>query len=372
MDFLDQVYFSNTLRSYFIVLGIILLALLLKRYLSRYLVSIFFRVVKMVLKTVSKESFITLVAGPLERFLVIFIAIFALDKLAFPAVLLHTIYGHTTADIFARTGTAIIIITFILLVLRLTDFVAMVLEEKANLTPESRDNQLVVFLRDFLKVIIAIIGVLLIIKACFNQPLGNLLTGLSIVGAALALGAKESLENLIASFIIFFDKPFFTGDTVKVNNIIGRVEKIGLRSTRILTADKTIVTMPNKQMVDSIVDNWSMRTQRRAEIKLELSVKTSVDKIEHIIAEIKQILFTNGEHLSPPSVFLKDLSKGGIIIIAEYFTDTIDIIVFDTIKQTINLQIKKLMETNGIEFAGEVASNTVTNEITKINSNPIL
>jgi MscS family membrane protein len=99
----------------------------------------------------------------------------------------------------------------------------------------------------------------MIIKACFNQPLGHLLTGLSIVGAALALSARESLENLIASFIIFFDKPFFSGDTVKVNNITGTVEKIGLRSTRILTTDKTLVTVPNKQMVDSIVDNWSMR-----------------------------------------------------------------------------------------------------------------
>lgn len=372
MHFLDQIYFSNSLRSYFIVMATILLALLLKRYLSRYLVALFFRALQLVLKTVSKESFIILVAAPLERFLVIFIAIFALDKLAFPTILLHVIYGHTTADIFARAGTAIIIISFILLILRFTDFVALVFEEKANLTPESRDNQLVIFLRDFLKVIIGIMGVLLIIKACFNQPLGNLLTGLSIVGAALALGAKESLENLIASFIIFLDKPFFTGDTVKVNNVIGRVEKIGLRSTRILTGDKTLVTMPNKQMVDSVVDNWSRRTQRRAEIKLELSVKTPVEKIEHIISEIKQILSINGEHLSPPSVFFKELNKTGIVIIAEYFTDTTDIVVFDTIKQTINLQIKKLMETNGIEFAGEVASNTVTNEITKINSTPIL
>jgi MscS family membrane protein len=51
--------------------------------------------------------------------------------------------------------------------------------------------------------------------------------------------AKESLENLIASFIIFFDKPFITGDLLKVNNVTGRVEKIGLRSTRIRTTDKT-------------------------------------------------------------------------------------------------------------------------------------
>ena len=363
MNFLDQVYFNNTLRSYLIVGGTILLALLLKRYLSRYLVSLFFRIVKRVWKTVSKESFVNLVVGPFEWFLVILIAVFAIDKLTFPDKLLYTLYGHTTADIIARAGTGIIIASFILLVLRLTDFIAFVLEEKANQTPDARDNQLVVFLRDFLKVIIGIIGILLIIKACFNQPLGNLLTGLSIVGAALALGAKESLENLIASFIIFFDKPFFTGDTVKVNNITGRVEKIGLRSTRILTGDKTIVTMPNKQMVDSIVDNWSMRTQRRAEIKLELSVKTPVAKTEIIIAGLKKIISSNSEGLSPYSVFLKEINKNGVTIIIEYFTEPIPLREFDTIKQTINLQIKKLLEDNAIEFAGEANTIVINNDI---------
>jgi MscS family membrane protein len=79
-------------------------------------------------------------------------------------------------------------------------------------------------------------------------------------GAALALAARESLENIIASFIIFFDKPFVTGDNLKIQQVTGTVERIGLRSTRIRTADKTLVSVPNKQMVDSIVDNLSMRT----------------------------------------------------------------------------------------------------------------
>ncbi len=354
MDFLDKIYFDNTLRSYLLVFGTILLALLLKRYVSRYLVSLLFKIVKKIWKNVSKESFVNLVAGPFEWFLLVSISVFAIDKLNFPAVFLFTLYGHSLSDIIARAGKGIIIISFIRLVLRLTDFIAVVLDEKADHKPDTRDNQLVIFIRDFLKVIIGIIGILLIIKACFNQPLGNLLTGLSLVGAALALGAKESLENLIASFIIFLDKPFFTGDTVKVNNIIGSVEKIGLRSTRILTGDKTIVTIPNKQMVDSIVDNWSMRTQRRAEIKLDLSVKTPAYKIEIIIEAVKKILNAKGELIAGSSaVFFKEVSKNGIMLIIEYFTDPILLNEFNAIKQTINLQIKKLLEDNGVEFIGE-------------------
>ncbi len=365
MDFLDQIYFNNTIRSYCIVGGIILLALLLKRYLSRYLVSLFFLLIKRIWKNVGKQSFINLVAVPFEWFILILISVFAIDKLIFPTIFFYTVYGHTTVDIISRAATGIIIAAFIWLVLRLTDFVALVLEENAKLTDDARDNQLIIFLRDFLKVIIGIIGMLLIIKACFNQPLGSLLTGLSIVGAALALGAKESLENLIASFIIFFDKPFFAGDTVKVNNITGRVERIGLRSTRILTADKTIVTMPNKQMVDSIVDNWSMRTQRRAEIVLELSVKTSAGKIENVVAELKTIMAEHAENLSPFSVFLKEVNKNGITVVIEYFTPIIAMSDFDALKQAINFQIKKLLEENTVEFAGEANTIIINNDVVK-------
>lgn len=359
MDFLDQVFFNNTIRSYLIVAVAIFVVLMLKRYLSRYLISLSY---KLITRKVSKESFVNLVVDPLKWFLVVLVSVFAIDKLNFPGILLYTIYGHSTADIIARIGAGAIIVSFIWLALRVVDFIAVVLEEKARQTADSKDNQLVVFFRDFLKAIITIIGLLMIIKACFNQPLGHLLTGLSIVGAALALSARESLENLIASFIIFFDKPFFSGDTVKVNNITGTVEKIGLRSTRILTTDKTLVTVPNKQMVDSIVDNWSMRTQRRAEIRLDLSLNTHSSKVETVISGLQQILGNYAGQLAPFSVFLKDIGKSGITVIVEYFTAATPVAEFDSLKQAIAMQVKKLLEENGVEFAGEINRTVINSE----------
>ena len=366
MDFLDKIYFDNTVRSYLLVGGTILASVLLKRYLSRYIATLFYRLVQRIWKKLSKKSFIDLVVQPLEWFLVILIAVFAIDKLNFPGVFRYKIYGHTTDDIISRLGTGVIIVSFTWLVLRLIDFIAVVLDENTSATVDTRDNQLIVFFRDFLKVIIGICGLLIIVKACFNQPVGNLFTGLSIVGAAMALAAKESLENLIASFIIFFDKPFFTGDTVKVNYLTGKIERIGLRSTRIRTPDKTLVTVPNKQMVDTMVDNLSMRTHRRAEIKLELSTKTSLALTESFMGAVKKILETSREHIVSYSVFLKEVNKNGMVVLIEYFTGPFTLKEFDTVKQTINIQIKKLLEENAIEFAGEsntiIINNSDTNE----------
>src|SRR4030095_7067980 len=105
--------------------------------------------------------------------------------------------------------------------LRIIDFIAIILEQKANMTESQSNNQLIVFFKDFFKVILVILGILMILKFGFNFRITSLITGLSLAGAAIALATRESIENLIASFIIFFDHPFSTGDNVKVQNITG-------------------------------------------------------------------------------------------------------------------------------------------------------
>lgn len=351
MDFLEQIYLDNSIKSYCIVAGVILLILILKRYFSRYIAALLFRLFHRIWKNVAKQNFLNLVVGPLEWFLSILIAVFAIDKLNFPAAWQFKIYGHALDDILTRFGIGIIIISFTWFLMRIIDFIALVLEQKAAVTADKTDDQLVVFFRDFLKVIIVIIGILMLIKASFNQPVGNLLTSLSIVGAAVALAAKESLENLIASFIIFFDKPFTAGDTVKVNNITGVIEKIGLRSTRIRTADKTLVTVPNKQMVDSAVDNWSLRTYRRGEIKLELAANTSSASLQTVIDTIKAKFELDKHRIDSYTVHLTEINTSGNIIQAEYFTQSISIEEFVTMKERYNFFIKKMMEENKLSMS---------------------
>jgi MscS family membrane protein len=362
MEFFDRIYFDNSVRDYCLVGGAILLMLILKRFLSRYIASLLFRLTHRIWKKLEKKSFVDLVVEPLEWLLLIIISVFAIDKLNFPAAWHYRIYGHGTDEVLNKIGIGIIIITFTWFLLRIIDFIALVLERKASATEDKSDEQLIVFFRDFLKVILAILGLLLLIRACFSQPIGNLLTSLSIVGAVLALAARESLENLIASFIIFFDKPFTTGDLLKVNAVTGTVEKIGLRSTRIRTADKTLVTVPNKQMVDSVVDNWSMRTHRRAEIKLELLAKTPLDQVQKSTGEIKKILESKKDLFTSSSVYLSEISRNGTILLVEYFTQPINIEMFNSLKEEMNIALKKILEENSIEMATATNSVTIINE----------
>ncbi|MBS4063011.1 MAG: mechanosensitive ion channel [Chitinophagaceae bacterium] len=342
---------DNPISSYMWIAVILVAMLLLKGIISRFLCSILYGFFPKAKKYVDRKQFIALVLIPMEWFIVWTVVVFSFHKLKFPDVLQVELYKVSTQDIADAIGKTILIVFFIRLLTRLIDFFAIIFEAKANQTADQSDNQLVVFFKDFFKAIAIILGILMISRFVFGFNIANLITGLSIVTAAIALATRESLENLIASFIIFFDKPFTVGDLVKVENITGTVEKIGLRSTRVRTDQKTFVTMPNKKMVDSILDNLSLRTQRKAEIKLELEVHTPPQKIDELLAKAEMLL-QQQEDIQTHSVVLNDIGLKSITVLIEYFTGSIEFNRFQQLKQEINLHLLRSLETLQIELAG--------------------
>jgi MscS family membrane protein len=236
--------------------------------------------------------------------------------------------------------------------MRIIDFIAGILHKRANVEQHRAETQLIVFFRDFIKVLVVVIGIMIVLNQAFNYDITSLLTGLSIVGAAIALALRESLENLIASFVIFFDKPFTTGDFVKVQNVAGTIERIGLRSTRLRTIDKSYVTVPNKQMVDSILDNISLRSQIRGEINLFINLNTPPAKLEALENELKAFIGSIPE-VASYNVLFNDIKVQAYILFIEFFTAPIEWNAFTAIKQRVNFHILQTMEKLEISIAAE-------------------
>ena len=349
-NFFETSFFGNNVALYCKVLLAIILAMLLRQFISKYVAKLLYRLIAKNNKNVYKAAFINLIIPPLDLFLLLLISFVALDKLQYPKELNFKVYKLSLFQVVDGLCNIALILSFIWLCLRLIDFLAMAMQAKALQTLNQTDNQLVIFFKDFFKVILIIIGVLLIMHFSFNKNIGNLITGLSIAGAAIALSTKESLENLIASFIIFFDKPFTVGDFVKVNNFSGTIEKIGLRSTRIRTDDKTYISVPNKQMVDSIVDNISLRTGRKGFLQLEISLATAPKQLQLISPAITKIL--EKPAIENSSVFLKETGKNAHIYEVNYYT-TIEqsIADFFVLREEINLDVINFLANNDIALA---------------------
>lgn len=350
-DLWNKIILSNPVQKYVFVIIAILVGLLFKRIISRFLAGLIFRFIRRASSGIDKSSFVNLVIAPLESFLLLLITVVSLEKLHFPEALNFDIYEITVKAIVHAIAKMIMIIAFFWLLLRIIDFIAMILEWKANATKDMRDNQLILFFRDFLKAVISIIGLLMVLAVAFNFEVKNVATSLGLVGAALALATRESIENLIGSFIIFFDKPFTVGDVLKVNSVSGTVEKIGLRSTRIRTDLKTYVTVPNKQMVDSVVDNQTLRTQRKAEIRLQISLSTPHERITGFMQTIRTSILQK-DSIENPTVFLNDIAGNAFLINVDFFTAPVALKEFNEIKQEVNLAILALMEEMHIDIAG--------------------
>jgi len=349
-DFLQKEIFNNTIQAYLEVFLTIFVALLVKRFISRYLAGVLYNLFSRVGKSFHKKSFLQLIISPLETFLFLVIVVFAFDKLTLPSFLHFQVFRTVDFQTVLESITnGALIITLIRLCIRTIQFIALVLQDRAE-GESGTINQLIVFFQDFFKVFLIIIGGIMVFHFSFHYNVSNFLTGLSLVAAAIALATKESLENLIASFIIFFDKPFSMGDTVKVQGFNGTVEKIGLRSTRIRTDHKTYITVPNKQMVDTILDNITLRSQRRVDITLEVGLSATTQQLKAVIEAIKVIL--QSDVIESSTVYISDTGKNAHIITILYFTSmtqTLD--EFFTLRQNVNLDIIDALAKNNVELA---------------------
>jgi MscS family membrane protein len=350
-SFWQQPWGNNQIVDYLVVGAVVSLVWVFRHPISNYFAGLLFIWLRHLLKKVERPLFNELVIGPLERFVLVLVTVVMLYRLNFPPALTFSIYKFDTKELLNSLGTLVLISTFTSLIIRAIDFAAILLEQRAGQTPDQSDNQLIVFFKDFFKVLLVILSGLVILRFAFGWNIGGLLTGLSIVGAAIALALKESLENLIASFIIFFDRPFATGDLVKVDAITGIVEKIGLRRTRIRTEQKTFVTVHNKQMVDSVHDNFSLRTQRRAELKLELASTNTPYLLQEFIERARIVL--QREKVEQSSVALSDLRLNRVVVDIEYYTAAIPIAEFNAIREAINLELLQAAHTLGLAWPTE-------------------
>ncbi len=348
---LEQQILSNSLKSYLIIAGVLLVTLLVKRWVSRFFASLIYTWIDKKNHSELRKSHVHRLVVPIERFIIFLVAIAAFYELKFPVAWNLHIYKISLQQGMESAVKLTFVILLIRVCLRTLEFIAIILEEKAKLSKDQTDDQLILFFRDFFKVILYIIGVLLILRYVFNENIGNLVTSLSIVGAAVALSMRESLENIIASFIIFFDKPFTVGDQVKVNNFTGTIEKIGLRSTRIRTESKTYISVPNKQMVDTIVDNISLRTERKIEMDLQLSVQTTAEGLANYAQFLREKIATYKE-IQSATVFVAESGKQYHTLHVECLVAlTLDIDKFQMLREELNLTAITYANKNGISFA---------------------
>lgn len=341
-NWLNQVYFENDVKSYLLFLVILLAGFILKRFVSFYLSGLIYQFIKKQVGGVDVKMLRDLLRKPFGLFIVLISLYIACKQLHYPES------WHLPSEekfgirfFIWRTFQLSIIVSVTYIVLRLIDFFGMVLAYRIGLHPSDKDEKLIPFVREAIKIIVVIFSFFIILGTIFEVNVASLIAGLGIGGIALALAAKETIENLLASFTIFLDKPFSTGDLVKVGTAKGTVEKIGFRSTQIRSLDRTLYTIPNKKMIDTDVENISQRNMIRANFKVLIRFETPTAKIAAFRSEILAYL-EHQEYVSKdasPTIHIENFSDVGVEMNFVVFMDTLDANFFMEKREIIFLKI---------------------------------
>ena len=207
-------------------------------------------------------------------------------------------------------------------------------------------------LSKLIKAIIVIIAIAAIAVEFNFEQLSSILAGLGIGGAALALASQDLIKNFFGGFVILTDKSFSVGDWIKVDSFEGTVEELGLRSTKIRTFDKELVTVPNSRFADRELINFSARENRRVNFTVGAVYDTSSEKLQRAISKIK-IMLDNHSMVKENSALVKldRFGASSLDIVVQYLTVTKDYIEYMSIKDDINFKIIDIFNEEEISFA---------------------
>ena len=216
--------------------------------------------------------------------------------------------------------------------------------------------------RGMVDVIVAVIGFMFALHSFGINP-SAALAGLGVGGIAVALAAQKTLENVIGGASLILDEAVRVGDFFKIGDVVGTVEAVGLRSTRLRTLDRTLVTIPNGQMATMTLENYSSRDNFWLRHLVGLGYDTQPSNLNAVLAAVRKLLGQDSRVL-PASVRVRFLRFGESSLELEVFAYVLarDWSHFLEIQEDLLTQIREAITSNGAEIAYPVRTIHVKTE----------
>ncbi|WP_415407473.1 mechanosensitive ion channel family protein [Sulfurovum sp. CS9] len=208
------------------------------------------------------------------------------------------------------------------------------------------------FIIAILKILISGVGLGAMLQV-WGINVTALVASLGIGGLAFALAAKDTAANLFGSFSLLADKSIRIGEWIKVNGVEGTVEAIGMRTTKIRSFQKSLITVPNHIVANNPIENFSRRGIRRIKMRIGLTYSTSGEQVSKIVEEIKYMLH-NHEGISHNDTLLVNFESFGdsaLNIFIYTFTATSNWEKYLDIREDVHLKIMHIVEENDSSFA---------------------
>ncbi|TPN69035.1 mechanosensitive ion channel family protein [Mesorhizobium sp. B1-1-1] len=200
--------------------------------------------------------------------------------------------------------------------------------------------------------IAALVVAFLLLAEVLAIPYQGVLAGLGIGGLAVALAAQPTLQNFLSGLTLYADRPVSVGDFCKFGNQSGTIEHIGMRSTRIRSVDRTVISVPNSDFAGMQIENYAHRDRTRFATTLQLRYETTPDQLRYTLAALRKLLIAHPRVIDDPCR-VRFVGFGPYSLDIEVFTyiTTADGSEFLAIREDILLSMIAVMDEAGAQFA---------------------
>lgn len=352
-DWLQEKILDNSWENILLFVCILVAGLALKRFVANQLSNLLYSIIRRNVEGVRVDELRNLLKKPSGLLILLVTVYLAAKQLHYPsqwALPDENTFGLRM--VIWRLFQISIHASITWMVLRIVDFFGLVLLSRAKQTVSTADDQLIPFVKDSLKFVVVLFSIFIALGSILEVNVASLIAGLGIGGIAIALAAKDTIENLLGSFTIFLDKPFAVGDQVRVGSSFGKVERIGFRSTQIRTQEKTLITVPNKKMIDMEVENISQRLMIRAAYPIILHHSAGATRTQELCLALQAYLKKREDVAGDPApvVRLERLGENGIELHCHYFILSQDHDQFAAIRAEVLLHTLKTSQELGIQL----------------------
>lgn len=197
-----------------------------------------------------------------------------------------------------------------------------------------------------------VLGNFLLLAEALRIPYGAALAGLGIGGLAVALAARSTLENVIAGFILFADRPLAVGDFCRFGDKMGTVERIGIRSTELRTRDRTVIAVPNAEFVNLHLENFGRRDKIFLQLVLSLRHETTPDQLRLVLTELRRLLIAHPMVAEDPlRVRFVGFGAHALDVEVYAYVNTADWADFLGIREDLYLRFMEVVAAAGTGFA---------------------
>jgi len=352
LEFLSIEFLNNSVKDYLYFFLVIIVGLIITKPIISYLLKIAYKLFGSKDSDNERDMLKSLLRKPLYYFFLLMILYIGLNSLNFPEEWGLVDSSEFGLKMVLDKGFYLAVICSIFwTILRSVEFIGVKLKDKAAQTESKVDDGLIPFAIDLTKVLVYIFALVIILGNVFNVNITALVAGLGVGGVAIALASKESIENLLGSFTIFFDKPFAVGDVITLGGVTGKVEKVGFRSTRIRTFDKSIVTVPNKNVINTELDNLGVRPVRRVKFNIGLTYDTTIEQIKNIVNDIQKLVDDHPMTNEDGRVRFLSFGASSLDIMVLYYVNSPEWEDLINTQQKINYNIIEIVNKHKSEFA---------------------